>query len=79
MNRARLDRNRKNAVAAAEAKFGVREGHYVLNGEFVDVWVSFYPKVQWWIADATRPRGERVKGTTRRLDDKTKVKLESWL
>jgi hypothetical protein len=74
-----LDRDRQKRAAAAEAKAGVREGHYLLNGEFVDVWVSFYPKTQWWIADACRPRGERIKGTTRKLDNETKAKLESWL
>lgn len=79
MDRAKLDREREKTVRAAEQKAGMREGHYLLNGEFVDVWVSFYPRVQWWIADATRPTGVRIKGTTRSLDDATKAKLKDWL
>jgi hypothetical protein len=66
-------------VAAEETKAGIREGHYLLDGTFVTVWLSFYPKTQWWIADAQRPRGERIEGTSRKLDDHTKSQLKSWL
>lgn len=79
MNRAKLYRDRQRAVQAAEAKAGVREGHYLLDGSFVDIWVSFYPRTQWWIADAARPSGERIDGTTRELDNETKAKLKNWL
>ncbi|WP_456718211.1 MULTISPECIES: hypothetical protein [unclassified Bradyrhizobium] len=66
-------------MAAKEEKSGIREGHYLLDGVFVTVWLSFYPKTQWWIADAARPRGERIEGTSRKLDDQTRVRLKSWL
>jgi hypothetical protein len=79
VSREKLDQERRRALTVAEAKAGIREGHYLLDGNFVDVWVLFYPKVQWWIADARRPRGERIKGTTRKLTDDVKARLESWL
>ena len=79
MSRAQLYKERQKAIAKAELVAGVREGHYRLDDKFVDVWVSFYPKVQWWIADARCPSGERIPRTTRPLDDETKYKLKSWL
>lgn len=69
---------RERRVAIEERKAGVREAHYRLDDGFVDVWVSFYPKVQWWIADADL-RGERLTRTTRKLTDDVKKRLEDWL
>lgn len=79
MNRAKLDRDRKKKVEAAEAAAGIREGHYNLDGQFVEVWVSFYPKTQWFIADCERPRGQHIQGSSRQLDEDIKAKLENWL
>lgn len=70
---------RVRRVAIEERKAGVREAHYILDGKFVDVWVSFYPRVQWWIADASKPRGERIEGTTRKLTADVKKRLKDWL
>lgn len=79
MTRGKLNRYAERARADAEAKAGIHEGHYLLGDQFVCVWVSFYPKVRWWIADAARPSGEKVEGTTRELDAETKANLRTWL
>lgn len=79
MERLSLAAQRERRLAAEEKKAGVREQHYLLDGNFVEVFVSFYPRVQWFIADAMRPRGERIRNTTRPLTDDVKARLENWL
>lgn len=80
MNRRKLQQERDRRVASAEAAAGIREGHYNLDGQFVRVWISFYPKQQWRICDCDRHnRGQDIPDTARTLDDATKARLERWL
>jgi hypothetical protein len=61
-------------AAAEEAKAGVEEGHYNdRDGRFARVWINFYSNAHWMICECTRPRGEAIEGTARRLDEETKT------
>lgn len=80
MSLRQLEAERARRVAVEEAKAGLKEGHYNdASGQFVRVWVDFYPQAHWLICDCSRPRGEDVPGTSRRLVDETKAGLTGWL
>jgi hypothetical protein len=80
MSRQKLHAERERRLAEEEAKAGLKEGHYnTAEGQFVRVWVNFYPKTHWMICDCGRPRGEDLEGTARRLNDETKQGLRGWL
>ena len=81
-----LELARRRRVEKESKKANLHEGHFkITEGDKVrwfKVWVNFYPKVHWMIEEVEElPRGEEkpIPGTRRKLDEKTKAKLESWL
>jgi hypothetical protein len=75
----KLEKQRGARLAKASARDGVQEGHFRLHGQFVRVWLNFYPNECWMVCDAALPRGEDIDGTARKLSDDDKRNLTGWL